>query len=160
MKTRTARCCCGDLSITVSGDPERVIACHCDYCQRRTGNNFQVSCWYFGDQIVSRTGHGQAYRGPDNPGVDYTFCPRCGSTVYWELSVFRDIADVRVYGIAVGCFVDADFPKPDLEIWANKKHHWIGEIEGVDSYDEFPPGERMMPAGIGSRPGTQGRWPN
>ncbi len=154
MKTRTARCCCGDVSITVSGEPERVVACHCDYCQRRTGNIFQVSCWYFGDQIVSRTGQLQASRGPDNPGVDYTFCPRCGSTVYWELTVFRDIADARVYGIAVGCFADADFPKPDLEIWADKKHHWIADLEGVDSYDGFPPGERMMPVGIGDRPGS------
>ena len=145
MKTRTARCCCGDLSMTVSGEPDRVISCHCGYCQRRTGNVFQVSCWYFGDQIVSRTGHGRVYRGPDNPGIDYTFCSRCGSTVYWEFSAFQAIVEVPVYGIAVGCFVDADFPKPDLECWASMRHHWIGEIEGVDSYDEFPPSERMMP---------------
>lgn len=59
MKMRTARCCCGELSITVSGEPEGVIICHCNYCQRRTGNIFQVSCWYLGDQIVPRTGQGK-----------------------------------------------------------------------------------------------------
>ena len=146
MKTRTARCCCGDLSITLSGEPERVIACHCDYCQRRTGNVSQVSCWYFGDQIVSRT-EGQVYRGPDNPGLDYTFCSRCGSTVYWELTILRESlgSEFVIYGIAVGCFVEADFPKPDLEIWASTRHPWVPPIEGVESYDEFPPPERMLP---------------
>ena len=145
MKTRTASCCCGDLSLTVTGDPERVILCHCDYCQRRTGNVSQISCWCFGDQIQSRTGRGQMYRGPENIGIDYTFCTRCGSTVYWEFSAFRELVDVPVYGIAVGCFAEPDFPSPDLEIWASKRHPGSDKIEGIDSYDEFPPRERLMP---------------
>ncbi len=145
MKTRTASCCCGDLSLTVSGEPERVIACQCDYCQRRTGTDFQVSCWYFDDQIESRSGQGQIYRGPDNQGIDYTFCSRCGSTVYWEFVGFRDFVDVPVYGIAVGCFADPDFPKPNLELWASKRHHWVGDFEGADSHEEFPPRQRLMP---------------
>lgn len=143
MKTHTAHCCCGSLSITVSGEPERVIACHCGYCQRRTGNVFQTSCWYPAGQVVSRAGEGQVYRGPDNPGIDYTFCPRCGSTVYWEFAGLREMLGETVYGIAVGCFVDADFPKPDLELWASTRHHWIGKIEGADSWPEFPPPERL-----------------
>lgn len=145
MDTRTARCCCGDLSITVSGEPERVIACQCDYCQRRTGTISQVSCWYFGEQVESRTGQGQIYRGPDNPGIDYTFCPNCGSTVYWAFSVLENLVHVSIYGIAVGCFADANFPKPDLELWASKRHHWIGEVPGAESHPEVAPPERMLP---------------
>lgn len=146
MKTRTASCCCGDLSITVTGEPERVILCHCDYCQKRTGNVSQVSCWYFGDQIESRTGEPKIFNdGPNNLGLDYAFCPRCGSTVYWEFTVFRPMLDVPLFGIAVGCFVDADFPEPDLEIWSSTRHPWVSPPEGVDSYDEFPPLERMRP---------------
>ena len=152
MKTRTACCCCGDLSMTVSGEPERVIACHCHYCQRRTGNVFQVSCWFFADQIVSRTGEGQPYRGPENMGIDYTFCPRCGSTVYWELSLLGSAFDVQIFGIAVGSFADAD-PEPDLEIWTSLRHHWVPPLEGIDGYAEFPPNERMRPT-IGTGTGT------
>lgn len=137
MQTKKAQCCCGDLSITVSGEPERVIACHCDYCQRRTGSVLQVSCWYFEDQIVSRAGEGQVYRGPDNRGVDYSFCRRCGSTVYWQLAYLRQAAEQPIYGIAVGCFADADFPRPEFECWTRLKHSWLGEIEDVQSYDKF-----------------------
>ncbi len=146
LKTRTASCCGGDLCITVSGEPERVIACHCDHCQKRTGNVFQVSCWYFGEQIVSRSGDFQIFNdGPNNAGIDYTFCKRCGSTVYWEFVTLREAMNVSLYRIAVACFVDADFPSPDLECWTSMRHHWIAAPEGADSYDEFPPQERLVP---------------
>ena len=147
MKERTASCCCGDLSITVSGEPERVILCHCDYCQKRTGNPFQVSCWYYGDQVESRTGDPKIFNdGPNNHGVDYTFCPRCGSTVYWEFTVYRQFLDVPLYGIAVGCFVDRDFPEPSFEFWTRMRHPWVVPPKRVvEDYEGFPPPERLMP---------------
>lgn len=74
MKERIARCCCGDVSITLRGEPERVIRCHCHYCQRRTGNVFQTSAWFFEDQIIARTGETRVFNASENnPGVDYTF---------------------------------------------------------------------------------------
>jgi hypothetical protein len=145
-KRRTASCCCGDLSITLLGEPERVILCHCDYCQKRTGNVNQVSCWYYGDQIESRTGDPRIFNeGPKNPEIDYTFCPRCGSTVYWEFKLFQRALNLSLFGIAVGCFVEPDFPPPDLELWSSARHPWVTAPDGVDSYSEFPPPERMKP---------------
>lgn len=64
--------------MTVRGEPEKVIRCHCEYCQRRTGSVFNVSCWYYDDQLVERTGTGTVFnKGPQNPGIDCIFCPRC-----------------------------------------------------------------------------------
>ena len=139
MKERTARCCCGDMSITVRGEPERVICCHCHYCQRRTGNVFQTSAWFVEDQIVSRTGEARVFNESEsNPGVDYTFCARCGSTVYWPIKPFPGL-----YGIAVGCFADADFPPPSFELHGKYRHSWVNKLEMADSYDEWAPAERM-----------------
>ena len=115
MKTRTASCCCGELTMTVSGEPERVIACHCGYCQRRTGNVFQVSSWYLEEQIQSRTGEGQIYKGPDNPGIDYTFCTRCGSTVYWEFSGLKAVVGGPMIGLAVPACTMTDASRISLE---------------------------------------------
>ena len=100
MRTQTARCCCGDFTITVSGEPNYVHTCHCDYCQRRTGSVFQVSALYGEDQIVSRSGDYQVFKAYPNSAetfsranveasrleVEYRFCKRCGSTVYWEMN--------------------------------------------------------------------------
>ncbi len=141
MKERTARCCCGDVSITLRGEPERVIRCHCQYCQRRTGNVFQVSAWFFEDQVVSRTGQTLVFNDSENNrGIDYTFCSRCGSTVYWPVKFIPGL-----YGVAVGCFADAGFPPPDLELNEKYRHAWVEKLDIPDSYEEFAPAEKMLP---------------
>jgi hypothetical protein len=146
----------GDLSITVSGEPHYVHRCHCDYCQRRTGNVFQVSCWYPEDQIVSRRGDFQVYHGhpnlesafspvgqrPPEQVVDYKFCRRCGSTVYWEIPLPAGAfgaGEVVVTGIAVGCFYDASFPKPVEDHYVRDRHPWVAPLEGVPAFERLPP---------------------
>jgi len=129
------------MSITLRGEPERVIRCHCRYCQRRTGNVFQVSAWFFEDQIVSRTGKPRVFNASENSvGVDYTFCERCGSTVYWPINPIPGI-----YGVAVGCFADEEFPAPNFELNQKYRHPWIQELDIADSFEEFAPPDKMAP---------------
>ncbi len=141
MKERTARCCCGDVSITLRGDPKRVFRCHCHYCQRRTGNVFQTSAWFFEDQIIARTGETRVFNASENnKGVDYTFCIRCGSTVYWPIQMLPGL-----YGVAVGCFEDPDFPAPtmDLRVHAQYRHSWVPELDVAEKYEDAPSPERF-----------------
>jgi hypothetical protein len=35
--TRHAACNCGQLHLTIEGEPSRIAMCHCLECQRRTG---------------------------------------------------------------------------------------------------------------------------
>jgi hypothetical protein len=35
--TRRATCSCGQLHLTIEGEPSRIAMCHCLECQRRTG---------------------------------------------------------------------------------------------------------------------------
>ena len=141
MMERTARCCCGDVSITLRGEPERVIRCHCQYCQRRTGNVFQTSAWFLEDQIVGRTGQTRVFNDSEkNLGIDYTFCTRCGSTVYWPIKPFPGL-----YGVAVGCFADETFPQPEFELNTKYQHAWVGTLDITDSYEEWGPPEKMVP---------------
>jgi hypothetical protein len=37
MTTRHATCNCGQLRLTIEGEPSRISMCHCLECQRRTG---------------------------------------------------------------------------------------------------------------------------
>jgi len=138
-KIRVARCCCGQLSLEILGEPKQIVACSCDYCQRRTGAIMQQSAWFTGHQIVSRAGEEKRYTAPNNPGGgDYIFCPHCGSTVYWEMPNIGEVYGVELYGVAVGSFADPEFPRPKFEGWASKRHRWLGEV-GVDAvYDELP----------------------
>jgi hypothetical protein len=119
MATREASCNCGQLSVTYEGpDPERISLCQCYECQRRTGSVFAVqtrlpaehvtikgqsSTWTF----PSDSGKPATFRSCDSGGATYHFCPECGSTVYWDISIAPD-----VLGVAVGSFTDATFPPP------------------------------------------------
>jgi hypothetical protein len=71
------------------GDPIKVIACHCDNCQKRTGSVFQVSCWFPTDKVDEIAGDTRTFNGLEvdgiGPGISYRFCATCGSTVYWTI---------------------------------------------------------------------------
>jgi hypothetical protein len=43
---RTAQCACGRLRIIVEGEPLLVAACHCDFCQKRTGSIFAAQALF------------------------------------------------------------------------------------------------------------------
>ena len=132
MVTRKAECACGELSITVSGDPHQVFRCHCDSCQKRTGSAFQVSAWFNDDQVIETTGTPKVFNKENGMGTDWKFCTQCGTTVYWEADFIPGVVCV-----AVGCFVDADFPMPTLDIQTQYRHGWIEPIEGVPEFEQW-----------------------
>lgn len=138
IETREAKCCCGQLRIVVQGAPKKVLACSCDYCQRRTGAVMQQSAWFSADQIVSKGGEKKICQPEGLPFMEYYFCPECGSTVYWPLPPVSAFFGIELYGIAVGNFADPNFPKPSEEAWADKRHKWLDGL-GFDSvHSEFP----------------------
>ena len=56
MRDRRASCSCGQLQLTVRGDPVLVAACHCLECQRRTGSAFGVQAFYPQEQVEPAKG--------------------------------------------------------------------------------------------------------
>src|SRR3954447_25463104 len=86
MTDREAACSCGQLRLTCVGEPARVSMCHCLSCQRRTGSTFSVQAWYPRGQIRPQQGIARQYVRVADSGrtVRFSFCPDCGSTMYWE----------------------------------------------------------------------------
>ena len=145
MTTRTAECGCGRLKITVQGEPSQINICHCDFCQKRTGSAFTLTAVYADDDLVEIIGDSTVYNGleldgegvkiPGMPeiGVNYHFCPVCGSTVYITMT---GVPGVRV---SVGNFVDPQFPAPLAECYSPMRHHWLTTPPGAESFDTYPP---------------------
>jgi hypothetical protein len=125
----------------VVGEPLHVAVCNCDFCQKRTGSVFQVSALFAEDQFVEIRGEVKSYNGVEIEGVPtvgggsvtYHFCPTCGSTVYWD-------AAVGLRAVAVGNFVDPNFPAPTIESWTRLRHHWVPPVPGAAQFEAFPPG--------------------
>lgn len=131
---RTAKCLCGQLQITMDGDPVRVNQCHCTECQRRSGSVFQIGAFFDESQIVGIEGESNIYPRTGGSGntIHLHFCPTCGVSVY-----FRPQARPSVVGVHGGCFNDPDFPRPHTAGWVKSKHHWVDVPEGAKAFDEF-----------------------
>jgi len=89
--TRRAACSCGQLHLTIEGEPSRISMCHCLECQRRTGAVISNQARFRLEQ-VSFAGKTTAWTRIAESGnaMTYHFCPICGSTVFWENEGFPD----------------------------------------------------------------------
>ena len=121
MTIRRAACSCGQLELTIEGEPSRISMCHCLECQRRTGAVISNQARFPGDQVTI-TGKSTAWNRKAESGNEMTFyfCPTCGSTVYWQNAGFPGHVT-----IAIGNFADPNFPAPSIAVWEQSRHSWV-----------------------------------
>ncbi|WP_426753298.1 GFA family protein [Myxococcus sp. Y35] len=95
--------------------------CHCLACQQRTGSVFGVQARFPREAVIARQGDATAFTRTGDSGNTATlyFCPRCGTTVYWEMATQPD-----VLAVAVGAFADPGFPPPRLSVYEARSHAW------------------------------------
>lgn len=128
MNTRTATCSCGQLTLTVRGEPIRVSVCHCLACQRRTGSVFGAQA-RFPRSSVTISGRSTEYvrAGDEGSRVIFSSCPQCGATV--QYSVEGD--DEENISVPPGAFADPEFPVPSFSVYEERMHSWVSLPAGV-----------------------------
>ena len=126
-ETRTARCLCGDLSITVTGEPGNVNLCCCAECQRRSGSVFQTSLVFRDEDIVAYNGARRQFSRPTDRGAEVTleFCPTCGVSLLFRISDLEGRVLIRG-----GCFADPAHPAPTHLWFTDKAAPWVTIPEG------------------------------
>jgi hypothetical protein len=127
MTVRTASCRCGQLQVTVTGEPVRVSVCHCLACQKRTGSAFSAQARWPAE-CVTIEGKSKEWTRTAESGRTciYHFCPECGSTVHYSGGNYPDVV-----AIPLGAFDDPYIASPDYSVWEERKHDWV-EILGDD----------------------------
>ena len=130
MDAREAACSCGQLSVTVEGDPIRISVCHCLACQRRTGSAFGVQARFPSDR-VQVTGRFTEYVRISDEREERTFrfCPDCGATVFYTLGSVSD-----AIAIPVGAFADPSFPAPWISVWEERQHPWLSLPASIEHH--------------------------
>lgn len=114
-------CRCGQVRISVQGDPLRVGICHCTDCRHETGSAFTFYGIWPAQQFQC-AGETAEYAGRH-------FCPRCGSRLF---SIDPQEAEVKL-GIleeAPTRFV------PSYELWVKRREPWLRPIEGATQFEE------------------------
>jgi hypothetical protein len=121
MTSREATCSCGQLRLTVEGEPIRVTVCHCLACQQRTGSAFGVQA-RFPAERVQISGRSTQYTriSDDGESRTFSFCPECGATVYYGWGPEPDSI-----GVPLGAFADPAFPAPTRSIYESRMHPWV-----------------------------------
>ncbi len=119
---RQAQCSCGELKIRVDGDPHATIVCNCTNCQKRTGSAFGVGAYFKDEAVIETTGETRVFQHLSDAGkaLKRSFCPNCGSTVFWTADFQPGFT-----GVAVGCFTDPNFPEPTASCWNKSKLNWV-----------------------------------
>jgi hypothetical protein len=135
-------CLCGSVRYRTIGQPQRASACHCTFCQRRSGSAFGMGAYFEKKQVEFLRGALSKYRHvSDESGrwIDVEFCPRCGGTITWTLEVWPDLR-----AIAVGSYDDGRWIKPQRHSWTRSAHPWMKYPDGVEVLKQsaLPPPER------------------
>ncbi|MBV9419813.1 MAG: GFA family protein [Alphaproteobacteria bacterium] len=120
--TRTAKCCCGDATITVEGEPEMNAVCNCSSFKKRTGGPMGWSVYFPDGAVIAKSGATHIYTGndPAHPYARY-FCVRCGTTLWWKSPGFMP----QSTGVAGGCFVDDPIPEPTFSAQDSTRCAWL-----------------------------------
>lgn len=134
MTTRTASCFCGQLTITVHGEPRGVGVCHCLACQQRTGSVFAALAGFAAPYEVAGQATEFVRTGDQGATFRFRFCPVCGSQVFHTEEGYEE----RSVSVAVGAFADPSFPAPRASVYDCRRHAWVRLPDGVTAYDKDP----------------------
>ena len=127
-------CLCGAVRYAYSGEPTRMVNCHCSRCRRQLSAAFGTFIavphaafeWVSGDdQIVN-------YKMPDAEFKGSAFCGTCGSQVPRR----RDDTSTQ---IPVGSLDDDPGAKPAANIFVGSKAAWARLDDGVTNHESYPP---------------------
>jgi hypothetical protein len=122
MISRRAECNCGQLSAVCSEEPVLISICHCLACKRRTGSAFSFNA-RFSVGSVSIGGDATEYTrvGDEGGRSTYSFCPKCGATVF-----YRNDSEPGIIAIPAGGFADTSFPPPRLSFYhETRRCKWV-----------------------------------
>lgn len=129
-------CACGSVRYRTTGTPERVSACACRWCQKRTGSALGISVYFDKHAIVFLRGTLRKYRLVADSGrwIESQFCEKCGTTVTWTLEFLPDFQ-----GIAGGTFDPPTFWY-DIErlVFARSKPDWLTIPGGIEVCQAMP----------------------
>ena len=113
MISRRTECSCGQLSAVCTGEPVRISVCHCLACKRSTGSAFGYNAHFPDAQVVLAGRATEFVRiGDDGGRITRSFCPICGTTVF-----YRNSGISGVVSVPVGGFADPAFPPPTVSVY-------------------------------------------
>jgi hypothetical protein len=71
--------------------------------------------------------------GDEGTRFRFTFCPECGSTVFYV-----EEGDEQEIAIHVRAFADSRFPAPTVSVYEKRRHSWVSLPDDVEHWRKDP----------------------
>ncbi len=134
-KQHAVGCLCGETRYQVFDEPETTGACHCRYCQLRSGSAFGVLAYFKLENFLFSSDKVNTYEFSNDSGGAWKnqLCVKCGTTIRCELEVF-----LGQVGIMGGTFDPPVFWYGlQNEVFIRSKAHFVGELVAPAKSDTF-----------------------
>jgi hypothetical protein len=125
-------CLCGAIRYEVSGEAVVVALCHCSMCRRSSGA--PAVAWAMFEQTALRFVTGQPTAYASSPGVERSFCARCGTPLAFRANYLPGLVDVTVGSMDAPATL-----APQMHIWAAKRLPWLVLGDSLPRHDGLPP---------------------
>ncbi|MFI5588778.1 GFA family protein [Amycolatopsis sp. NPDC051758] len=126
-ETRSGHCLCGAVGYRFDREPEAVVLCHCDDCQRHTGSAFSLNVLVARDAVeISGTPRSYQTKGTENGELrDRLFCGDCGTPI---LTILHERPELII--VKGGTLDDRSGLEPAAEVWSRRAQDWITPDRG------------------------------
>ena len=118
-------CFCGAVRYAIKAEPKACGICHCRSCQRVAGA--ESVGWAVNEVENFEFIRGAPQRFESSPGVERTFCDRCGSGLTYQLK--PDFIDVTLATLD-----DPEVLAPKSEVWCEARISWNALNDELDHY--------------------------
>ena len=130
----TGGCQCGKVRYELTGEPIRLIVCHCTECQRQSGSAFGMSMLVKRKDLkidgVTKSFVRVADSGHENTGV---FCPECGVRIHNTPEHLDGVITLKP-----GTLDDTGWLRPTAMLWSKSAQGWVPVPKGINKFDGQP----------------------
>jgi hypothetical protein len=125
-------CLCGRVRYEVHGTLGRVTHCHCSQCRKAHGAAFGTYARVQRADFKLLSGEGDIVSYRSSPGVQRTFCGRCGST----LQFVRE-SRPESFSLALGTLDTDPDVRPQHHIFVGSKAPWYEIADQLPQHEEL-----------------------
>jgi hypothetical protein len=123
------RCMCGDVTFTVDGALRDVVNCHCHRCRQWTGHYWAATNASTESIAIADDAGALRWHSPAE-GVEYGFCSRCGSSLFWRL-----VSRPESLSISAGCLDQPTGLVTTMSIWMSEHGDYHPPIPHLVNHD-------------------------
>ena len=125
-------CLCRSVRYRIDGEPMFSGTCLCPTCRKASAAAIVPWIHVYSQFFTYTAGQPVPYQ--SSPGVNRTFCGRCGTPLtYWKVS-YGNTIDVTTCSLD-----DAEAFPPIAHVWASQKLGWLKLDDGLPCFEEGPP---------------------